>query len=312
MHLRARSRSTAVDGGGPRAPRSESRMRFLHCSDVHITQDYFTVPPWRLGWRRSLALFELSVGGRAKKYAQARQTLKQITSDMAPLKVDHLIVSGDVTQYSTEWEFKGAREALGEVAADPQRCTVIPGNHDRYTPGAVRDGRFERYFGHLLVSDLPQYAREGPFPFVRLLGDEVAVVGLSSARVPLVPGFSFGYVGKAQLEGLRALLQDKKLAHRAVLVLVHHAPRTHKNKPDKLLHGLMDGEALLRALPGPRYAVLHGHIHKRYYHPATATLPHAFGAGSSTERDHEGYWVIDVRDGQVVGGEAYRPGVAAA
>src|SRR5262245_36932259 len=108
-------------------------MRFLHCSDVHITQDYFSVPPWRLGWRRSLALFERSVGGRAKRYAQARQTLTQIASDMGPLQADHLIVSGDVTQYSTEWEFKGARDALGAVVADRQRCTVIPGNHDRYT-----------------------------------------------------------------------------------------------------------------------------------------------------------------------------------
>ncbi len=284
-------------------------MRFLHCSDVHITQDYFSVPPWRLGWRRSLALFELSVGGRARKYAQARATLRQIAQDMGPLKVDHLIVSGDLTQYSTEWEFKGARESLGDVAADKRRCTVIPGNHDRYTPGAVRDGRFERYFGHLLESDLPGYAREGPFPFVRLLGEDVAIVGLSSARVPFVPGMSFGYVGRAQLEGLQELIRDPKLAHRAVLVLVHHAPRTDKNRPDKPLHGLRDGEALLRALPGPRFAVLHGHIHRRYYHPATDTLPHAFGAGSSTEKDHEGYWIIDVRDGKVVGGEAHRPGV---
>ncbi len=287
-------------------------MRFLHCSDVHITQDYFTVPPWKLGWRRSLALFELSVGGRARKYAAARQTLRQIADDMAPLQADHLIVSGDLTQYSTDWEFKGAREALGEVAADRQRCTVIPGNHDRYTPGALREGRFERYFGHLTHSDLPGYAREGAYPFVRLLGGDVAVVGLCSARVPLVPGMSFGVIGEAQLSGLAALLQDPKLTGRAVLVLVHHAPRTHRDRPDKPMHGLRDADALMHLLPGPRFAVLHGHIHKRYHHRATATRPHLFGAGSSTERSHEGYWLIDVRGGQVVGGEVYRPGARAA
>ncbi|MGQ0504982.1 MAG: metallophosphoesterase family protein [Myxococcaceae bacterium] len=284
-------------------------MRLLHCSDVHITQDYFSVPPWQLGWRRGLALLELSIGGRARKYAQAKQTLRQIANDVPTRGADHLIVTGDLTQYATEWEFQGAREALGEVAADKQRCTVIPGNHDRYTPGAVKHARLERYFGHLLESDLPQYRREGEYPFVRLLGEDVAVVGLSSARVPAVPGVSFGRVGEAQLEGLRALIDDPQVKPRAVLVLVHHAPRTASNRRDSKLHGLIDGEALLSLLPGPRFAVLHGHIHRRYHHPATSTSPHTFGAGSSTEKDHEGYWLIDVRDGKIQGGEVHRPGV---
>ncbi len=283
-------------------------MRFLHCSDVHITQDYFRAPLYKLGWRRWIALLELSVGGRAKRYAHARPTLTQITQDMEVLGVDHLLVTGDVTQYSTEWEFRGAREALGALGSDKRRCSVIPGNHDRYTPGALRAARFEKYFGHLLESDLPEFAREGPFPFVRLVGEQAAVVGLCSARVPKLPGIANGYLGERQLTAMKAIVDDPRLAHRALLIMVHHAPRTHLNKTDRRLHGLLDGEELLRLVPGPRFAVLHGHIHKRYHHPATATLPHAFGAGSSTEKGDEGYWIIEVEDGKVIRGEAYRPG----
>jgi len=45
--------------------------------------------------------------------------------------------------------------------------------------------------------------------------------------------------------------------------------------------------------------VLHGHIHQRYHFPATEHRPHIFGAGSSTEAGHEGYWIIDTADGRI-------------
>src|SRR5690606_9677146 len=118
--------------------------------------------------------------------------------------------------------------------------------------------------------------------FVRLLGEDVAVVGLRSGRVPFAPGFSYGTLGAAQLEGLEAMLRDPRLDGRAVLVMVHHAPLTREGVPDRYMHGLHDADALLKLLPGPRFAVLHGHIHHRYHHPVTATRPHIFGAGSST------------------------------
>ena len=282
-------------------------MRIVHCSDVHITDDYFALPLHRLGWRRWIALAELTVGGRARRYAGAPHALAAIARAAEGHAADHFILSGDLTAYALDSEFRGAREALGPLAGDPRRCTIIPGNHDVYTPGSQRKGRFARHFGHLLESDLPQYRREGAFPLVRLVGDELAVVGLLSARVPPTPGLSFGVVGEAQLAGLEALLKDPRLDGRAVLVVVHHAPLTRKGVADRWHHGLRDAQALLRLLPGPRFAVLHGHIHQRYHHPATAERPHLFGAGSSTEAGHEGYWLIDVAHGQVVGGQPLAP-----
>jgi 3',5'-cyclic AMP phosphodiesterase CpdA len=276
-------------------------LRFLHCSDVHVTADYSTVPWRKLGWRRWIALLELKLG-RAEAFAQAQQSLAQIARQAEVEGIDHVIVSGDVTAYSLESEFKGARDALGRLAEQKQLCTVIPGNHDRYTPGSFSTRRFEQYFGQLLESDLPEYCRNGPFPFVRLVGEEAAVIGLCSARVPPLPGLSLGAIGKKQLDGLRQAVRDPRLSRRAVLVAVHHAPLTHSGRKDSLTHGLVDGSALLQAIPGPRFAVLHGHIHRRYYHPPSSTRPHIFGAGSSTQRGSEGYWVIEVSDGKVLGG----------
>ena len=275
-------------------------MRFLHCSDVHITEDYSKVPLLKLGWRRWMALAELRLG-RAAAFANADASLSKIARMAELERVDHLIVTGDITAYSLEAEFARARGALGRIADDRRRCTVIPGNHDRYTPGALATRRFEKYFGHLLESDLPEYCREGAFPVVRLLGEEAAVIGLCSARVPPIPGLSMGIIGKKQLGGLREVIRDRRLAGRAILVAVHHAPFKHNGRKDKLTHGLLDANALLAALPGPRFAVLHGHIHRRYHHPASAARPHIFGAGSSTQRGNQGYWMIEVADGVVVG-----------
>jgi 3',5'-cyclic AMP phosphodiesterase CpdA len=282
-------------------------MRFLHCSDVHITEDYFALPLRKLGWRRWLALAELTVGGRAKAYRHAQGTLATIAREAQARGVDHFILSGDLTAYALEGEFRAARAALGPLASEPRRCTVIPGNHDVFTPGSQRSGRFAQHFGALLESDLPEYRREGAFPFVRLVGEGAAVVGLCSARVPATPGLSYGVIGEAQLEGLAALLLDSRLEGRAVLVAVHHAPLTHEGRLDRWSHGLRDAEQLLRLLPGPRFAVLHGHIHRRYHHPATADRPHLFGAGSSTQAGHEGYWIIEVDRGVVVGGQQHSP-----
>jgi 3',5'-cyclic AMP phosphodiesterase CpdA len=287
-------------------------MRFLHLSDVHVTQDYRKSPLSKLGWRRMIALLELTVGGRQERYTDARGAIERILADRTVHGVDHVILSGDLTAYATRWEFEQARDALGELAHDPSRITVIPGNHDVYTPGAYNTRRFEKYFGHLLRSDLPEYTRDGAFPFVRLLGDEAAVVGLMSARVPPVPGLSFGVVGTKQLGALKDLLADKRLDGRAVIVVVHHAPVGPSGRKDRFFHGLLDADQLLAMLPGPRFAVLHGHIHKRYHHAATDKRPHTFGAGSSTEGGHEGYWVIEVRDGRIVSGVPHAPSVPAA
>ncbi|MBF5043587.1 metallophosphoesterase [Aggregicoccus sp. 17bor-14] len=283
-------------------------MRFVHCSDVHITGDYFR-SPLRLGWRRWVALLELTAGGRARAFREAPATLAAI-SGAAEREGAHLVVSGDLTAYALEEEFEGARRALGAPAGDPRRCTVVPGNHDTFTRGSVRSQRFQRHFGHLLHSDLPEHQREGAFPFVRLLGegeDRVAVVGLCSARLPPMPGLSYGRIGAAQLEGLSALLADPRLEGRAVLVVVHHAPLTRLQRADRAHHGLVDASALLALLQGPRFAVLHGHIHQRYHHPATATRPHLFGAGSSTQAGHQGYWVIETQRGMVLGGKSEAP-----
>ena len=60
------------------------------------------------------------------------------------------------------------------MLADPERVTVVPGNHDRYTTGSVRRRHFEEWFG--------VFAPAGPYPWLRRLDEETAVLGLDATR----------------------------------------------------------------------------------------------------------------------------------
>jgi len=286
-------------------------MRFLHCSDLHVTQRYRHVPWLSLGWHRWAAMWEVTVRGRGEAYRNAGLTVEQIVRDLEGHGADHLLVSGDFTGYAMEDEFRAARAALGLVGRSRATCSVIPGNHDTFTPESVACNRFEQHFGDLLESDLPEYRAVGPYPFIHLKNDDVAVVGLHSAQKALFPGFAYGEIGRTQLDALAALVDDRRVRHRAVLVMVHHAPFRADGTPDVAHHGLRDAASLNAVLRGERFALLHGHLHERFHLARTSSRPQTFCAGSSTFRGKEGYWVIDVVDGRISGTAHVRAPVSA-
>jgi 3',5'-cyclic AMP phosphodiesterase CpdA len=276
-------------------------MKLLHFSDVHVQVDYREIGYRNLDWRRLLAQLEL---GRYSQYAHAPRVIDLIGGAAAWHQVEHVVLSGDLTGLAMDAEFAGARKALGQLAR-PELLTVIPGNHDRFTPDSETDQTFERHFGDLLVSDLPEYVAEGPYPFVRLIGEETAVVGLSSARVPFFPGFAYGVLGKLQLDALAGILDDPRVKDRMVFVAVHHCPMRRWAGLDFPGHAMVDARKLLQLVRGDKRAVLAGHIHERYWLQAEGDRPHMFCAGSSTCSGEEGYWLIDVQDGRIAGAQKY-------
>ena len=286
-------------------------MRIVHLSDVHVQADYRRLPLRRLGWRRAVAQLEWLGLGRARRYAGALAALEEAVAQIVRLAPNHVVVSGDLTALALEEEFVWARAAL-EPLARPGLLSVVPGNHDRYTAHAAKERRFERHFGDLLRSDLPEAAGSRGYPFVRLVGEELAVIGLDSTRLAPMPGLSFGRVGREQMHALSRLVDAPALRERALCVLVHHAPLRQSGRPDRLTHGLLDGAQLLRLLAGRRCTLHHGHVHRRYWHRSLQGRPHLFNAGSATERGHEGYWIVDwTADGGVTAREQSL-GVAAA
>jgi 3',5'-cyclic AMP phosphodiesterase CpdA len=268
-------------------------LRILHFSDVHVD-----VPPAEVPVRDWLG--KRMIGGlnhalrRRPHFAQAREKLAALVRFAEDEKIDLAIGTGDFTILGTEPELAAASAALAPLAALPLGLVVLPGNHDVYLPDGVREHRFEKYFGKWMGSDATELGPDAGWPLVRLFPD-VALVSIASARPNPVAWRSSGRVPEAQLDALRAVLADARVAARFVIVATHYAPRRADGRPDSMLHGLENADALLGAIAElERGCLIHGHIHHRYRLELPGVRPPVLCAGSSTQEGREGLWVLDV------------------
>jgi 3',5'-cyclic AMP phosphodiesterase CpdA len=236
-------------------------MRVAHFSDLHLLA-LDGVPARRFLNKRLTGWINLRLK-RAR--AHHASTAVAIAREIARLGVDHVVVTGDLTNLALEAEFELAREVLErDLGLDPSQVTVVPGNHDLYTRGAHRARRFEQYFARWLVSDLPEVvgASGAVFPVVKLRG-HVAFVAVCSA-VPRPPLVAAGEVGDLQLAALDRVLGHPEVARRTVVVAIHHPPFQLASRYKLHLEGLRDAPALLARMSGlSRGLVLHGHLHRR-------------------------------------------------
>lgn len=188
---------------------------------------------------------------------------RALIRDVNALGVDHVVVSGDLSNLSLPAELALAREVLGELDLPASRVTVVPGNHDCYTPGAARQELFETHLGAFLRGDVQP--GPGTFPYLSIQ-DGLAVLALSSARVS-APLMAVGTLGGRQLRLAEALLARPECEGRARVVALHHPPcgphaHWHNNLTDRRAFAAM----LARAGAD---LVLHGHIHRH----TTEALP---------------------------------------
>jgi 3',5'-cyclic AMP phosphodiesterase CpdA len=286
--------------------RHHAGVRIIHVSDVHHQLDWGRRSWGSSGWRGVPGRLELHAMGRLHRFSSGASVWQRILEDIDHLEVDHVLFTGDLTAMGDGAEFEAVHASVRHLI-DEGQLTVIPGNHDRYTdkPG---ERHFERVFKNQLVSEMPEHADATGYPFVRFLGDDVAVIGLDSTRVPGWSQYVVGRLGGAQLSALTRILDDPRLANRTVHVLSHHGPLSPDGRHEWVESALIDGPAFLSVLEGRDVMLHHGHSHVRSWHRAGDERPHLFGGGSSTEPGREGYWVLDVEDHRTLEALHLRPG----
>lgn len=221
-------------------------MLIAHLTDIHVAdpRDYDGAWP-------------------AKVRKHSEELLAALLRDMRAIGPDHVVLTGDLTQTARREEFERARAHL-DANLPGIRVTVLPGNHDRWSPESV--AFFEERFGDLLRCDL---GGGSGFPFCHLAGN-VALLGIDSS--PFVPGVDpadvKGFVSREQLERLQELARDPRLAGRFLILLLHHHLRLSDEDsraddpkdPTPLINASQVEQALEKA--GVQL-VLHGHRHKQ-------------------------------------------------
>lgn len=259
-------------------------MRLAHFSDIHVT-----VPPLAyggLGGKRLAGLANYYIGGRRHHFRAVDLRIERLLEDIERTDPDHVLCTGDITQMSYPAEFERAAELFGPRLARPDRFTVIPGNHDRYTRESVQTDVFGRHFG-------PLASPTGEYPYLKWLRpNEVALVLLDVTRSTGLLDSS-GWCGPSRRAQLAQMLMDPSLESAFVIVALHYALMRPNGRPDSRRHGVRDDAELLELLDQPNVhvdLVLHGHMHQPYVvRSARRTI---VCAGSATDLAMSGGWSL--------------------
>ena len=188
--------------------------------------------------------------------------------DLNEQAIDHVLVTGDVTNLALDQEFRFARGLIKTLNLGPEQVTVIPGNHDAYVQAGTT--YFAEHFYDYFKSDpdapapSEENAPEGQqddrehWPCVRRRGP-ITIFGLSTSLQ--TPWFTaYGVIGSAQLERLRVALLDEKYADTLRLIAIHHSPAEPRAR--SRIRGLRDRSGLYKVLEETgAELILHGHEH---------------------------------------------------
>jgi 3',5'-cyclic AMP phosphodiesterase CpdA len=258
-------------------------MKIAHLSDLHLLA-LDDLDPRRLLNKRFTGWVNIKLNRGSKHKLAVAQAAARALRDH---NVDHVVVTGDVTNLALESEFELVLRYLrDDVGLDPANISLVPGNHDMYTRGAYRSRRFEHYFEAYLKSDLPgagSVPNAGSFPYVKLRG-EAAIIGLSSA-VPRPPLMASGQLGSEQRAALHGILAHREVKSRTPVILQHHPLHNPRTRAKTLLEGLWDADAersILAELSSG--LLLHGHLHRRVHRvlPTRHGEVHAIGSTSAS------------------------------
>ena len=226
-----------------------------HFSDIHFAP----MPSPRL-WDLMNKRMAGYINWQKRRGHHRREVLDALVADLKAQPVDHIAVTGDLTNIGLPEEFRRVGAWLADVGA-PETVTVIPGNHDAYTP-LVRDPGFWRWAPYMSANEAGARfmgdASAANFPFLRLFG-EIALIGLSTA-VPTFPGLATGRLGHAQLQALDAMLAQLGEAGYCRVVLIHHPPLPGMTQ---WARALSDAPALRDVLVAQgAELVIYGHNHR--------------------------------------------------
>jgi 3',5'-cyclic AMP phosphodiesterase CpdA len=268
-------------------------MRILHFSDVHVQESVAAMPLAELMGKRLLAAGNLFLK-RGRLFRDAQRKLAALIEFARREQVEIALYTGDFTAVGSEAEYSEARRAFEPLARAATGLCAVPGNHDLYLEDTVEHARFERHFGDFARSDWPESAVDGVFPFVRLFGEQLAVIGVNSAKPNPNPFLSTGCIPQRQLEVLAKLLDDPRLNGRWIVVMTHYGVIRPDGSPDTPTHGLENVDAFMRICTRPGVVVVHGHIHHRFHHAPSERHPWLFCSGSATQRDREGFWLFEL------------------
>lgn len=233
-------------------------FRLAHLSDPHLPPPPGALRAADFASKRLLS----AIAWRRKGREHQPHVLAALTADIAAYAPDHIALTGDLTNFSTQAEFAAARAWL-KTLGPASDITLSPGNHDalvaRHAPDSFAPWR-----------EWMEDPGAPAFPAVRRRG-LVALVNLCSAT-PTAPWLATGRLGDEQLARLEPILAQLRQEGLFRVLMIHHPPAPGIVSKRKSLEDAPALRALLQAKGAE--LVLHGHAHEA----AVSALPGPGGA----------------------------------
>lgn len=215
-------------------------VTFAHVSDLHLPFEPVLSLAQRFS-KRQLSAWSW----RRRGHLQRPEIVEALARELRAAPLDHIVVTGDITNFSLPGEFEQAARWLAALAP-ADRISIVPGNHDALVPvvEARGAGLWETW----------TRAEDG-WPYVHRVGG-VSLIGLNSAR-PTAPLLAQGELGAAQLARLEPLLRAEREAGQIRVLLLHHPVAAGAVSWRKALVDAAELRAVLQR--GGAELVLHGH-----------------------------------------------------
>jgi 3',5'-cyclic AMP phosphodiesterase CpdA len=250
-------------------------MRIVHLSDIHVWR--YTWDIRRLLGLRALGMMELLLG-RARRFQLDR--LNDVVDRVLGLEPNHIIITGDLTTTALPSEFREARRLLAPLLREPERVSMVPGNHDRTTGRSIASRRFEGTFGDCM----PRL----DYPWVRHVDADTAIMGLDPTR----PHFTArGELPADQLQRARALTAESAGRPKNLIVACHYPVAAPVRYQRELFHKRLRNEQQFRswlAGIGPHLYCC-GHVHAAWvFRPRSLPNQLCINAGAPLMRDSTG------------------------
>jgi 3',5'-cyclic AMP phosphodiesterase CpdA len=247
-------------------------MKLGHISDLHILE---LDSPRPLDFANKRLVGGLNLLLKRSK-AHSTELVHRAIAHLDALGVDHIAISGDLTNLALDSEFAAAARVIATISNSIERVSVVPGNHDYYTGEAVAARRFETHLAPYLKSDLPAYQLDSGYPFCHLRG-EVAIIGLNSGiSTPWL--FATGKVRDDELVAVGQLLDDPEVQSRFKVVMIHHPVLPVEYHRVEFNRRLINARDVLDTLRRHDVdLVIHGHTH----HYAIRRIPQLRSQGTT-------------------------------
>lgn len=255
--------------------------RIAQLSDLHLLEEEFH---GRRGQARLRVNF-LSIRRRIDIEDRRVRALRSLQR-ARELGFDHLVLTGDLTEDGHPAQYEMLAEVLEDSGIEPERVTLLPGNHDAY--GAAWE--------EMLRGPLGRWAKGGRPGEVQKLDGVTLVSGCTA--VPQTVLKSSGRIDDDQLAAVDAAARAAG-PNEAVVLAQHHPPFKVMNQ---WVHGLLNHEDVWSLLQEhPRLHVLHGHIHRRKERGLEKGAPVRIFSPTAVTDSEQPLRIYEAIDGELVG-----------